>query len=128
MTRTRTKWLLWLAGLLLMPLPYLFLYEGAVPVVRYIFLTAVAGSYALFIDGSEMAWPMAFIMLAHALVFALALLTIAAALARLIPGTLRKTIVVTTFVVGLAVAVALPIYTTPMDDDSIHTNWIGLFQ
>ena len=128
MTGTRTKWLLWLAGLLLIPLPYLFLHVGAVPVIRYVFLFIISGSYALFIDGSEMAWPMAFILLGHALLYALLLLAVASALARLIPQGLRKPVVVASFVVGLVITLALPIYTTPMDDKSAHSNWIGLFQ
>jgi len=128
MTGTRTKWLLWLAGLLLIPLPYLFLHDGAVPVIRYLFLFIISGSYALFIDGSEMAWPMAFIMLAHALLYALLLLAVASALARLIPQGLRRPVVVASFVVGLIITLALPIYTTPMDDESAQSNWMGLFQ
>jgi hypothetical protein len=128
MSRVRTKWLLWLAGVLLLPLPYLFMQEGAVPVVRYVFLTVIAASYAALIDGSEVAWPMTFIVAAHGGIYALLLYAISAALARLIPQRRRKQVVVSVCVLGFALALLCPIYTTPMDDQAARSNWIGLFQ
>lgn len=128
MSRTRTRRLLWLAGALLLPLPWLFMYTGAVPVARYVFLAGISGAYAGLIDGSEVAWPMTAIVAVHALVYAGALWGASAVLARFIPARLRAPLVVTVFVVGFTVALAYPIYETPMDDERAHTNWVGLFQ
>ena len=128
MSRARTKWLLWAAGALLLPLPYLFMQEGAVPVVRYVFLTVIAASYAALIDGSEVAWPMTFIVAAHGAIYALLLYAIVAALARLIPERRRKQVVVAGFALGFTIALLFPIYATPMDDEAARSSWIGLFQ
>jgi hypothetical protein len=128
MSEKRTKWLLWLGGVLLLPLPYLFMYEGAVPVVRYAMLTIITATYSVLIDGSAVAWPMTFILAAHTLLFAAVLLSVAALAARWIPEQRRTQAVVALFAVGFAIAMAFPIYTTPADDVSAHANWIGLFQ
>jgi hypothetical protein len=127
-SRTRTKWLLWLAGALLLPLPYLFLQEGAVPVVRYAFLAVIAAGYAAFVDGSEVAWPMTFIVAVHAGIYALLLYAVAGAAARFMPERRRKHAVVTAFALGFTVALLFPIYATPMDDEAARSSWIGLFQ
>jgi len=127
-SRAWTKWLLWLAGALLVPLPYLFMQEGAVPVVRYLFLTVIATGYAALIDGSEVAWPMTLIVAAHAAIYALLLYAVAGAAARVIPEKRRKQVVVAVFALGFTLALLLPIYETPMDDESARSTWTGLFQ
>ncbi len=128
MSQSTAKWLLWFAGVLVAPLPYLFMYDGAVPVVRYAFLTIVTGSYALLIDGSAVAWPMVAILATHALLYAVLLIAPAALVARIVAPHWRTRIVAAVFIVGFTIAVGLPIYETPADDVSARANWIGLFQ
>ena len=65
MSRVRAGWLLWVAALLLIPLPYFIIAEGSVPVVRFAMLGAIAAAYAGFVDGSGVAWPMTIILFVH---------------------------------------------------------------
>ncbi len=128
MSQSTAKWLLWLVGVLVAPLPYLFMYDGAVPVVRYVLLTIVTGTYALLIDGSAVAWPLVAILAAHALLYAVLLIAPATLVARIIAPHWRTRVVAAFFIVGFTIAIGLPIYETPADDVSARANWIDLFQ
>ena len=68
MSRKATRRLLWLAALLLIPLPYLVAADGAVPAVRFVLLGGVAAAYAGLVNGSGVAWPLTALLLGHALV------------------------------------------------------------
>lgn len=126
----RGAWLrIWLAALLLVPLPYLALpVSGQVPVVRFLFLGAVAAAYSAGVDGSGVAWTMVALLLGHALVYTAVLAPAAWLLARALPAAARGRWVWGLLAVGFAVAVAWPIYRTPFDDVAAWTRWPGLFQ
>jgi hypothetical protein len=128
MTRVRTAWLFWAAGWLLLPLPYFILADGRVPVVRMAILSGVAVAYAGLVDGSGVAWPMAYILLAHVVLYSILLAVGAAAATYLIPQKVRRPAVWSVIAVGFVTVLLFDVYRTPFDDASIHSNWIGLFQ
>lgn len=128
MSTTRAARLLWCGALLLAPLPYLAPLAGLVPVVRFVFLGAVAAGYAAFVDGSGTAWIVVALLLGQALVYALALRIAAGWIARRVPARLRAPLVWGLLVAGLAIACSFELYRTPFDDASPRARWTGLFQ
>jgi hypothetical protein len=129
MSSGRARLALWLAAVLLVPLPYLVLpVEGAEPVVRFLFLGAIAAAYSACVDGSGVAWILTGLLLGNALVHSAGLGVAAWLLARAIPASLRRACVLAFALGGAAVALAFPIYRTPFDDVSAWSRWLGLFQ
>lgn len=128
MSRRATRRLLWLAALLLIPLPYLVAADGAVPAVRFALLGGVAAAYAGLVNGSGVAWPLSALLLGHALVYALALWAGAALLARVLPARLRGAVAALLVVAGFGVALAFDVYHTPFAADAARTSWLGLFR
>lgn len=120
--------LLCLAGILLLPLPYLLITEGSVPVVRFAFLTAITTAYAALVDGSGVAWVVAGILAAHAVGGAVVVAAASAVTARVLPDRVRGPVVLAAVVSGAAVALAGRPYHVPFDDAVAWTNWIGLFR
>jgi hypothetical protein len=109
--------LLWIAALLLVPLPMLQ-FGAQVPVAQYLLLAGVCAALALFEGGGGILAILLALFLAHALVYALGLWAVAALAARLL-GRLspRARAAVTALVVlaGTAVALAGRPYVTPFD-------------
>lgn len=128
MTRAKAAWLLWLGAWLLLPLPYFIIANGRVPVVRIAFLAAISVGYAGFIDGSGVAWPMAYILLSHVVLYSILLAVGAALASNLIPQSVRRQVVWTSIIAGFTVALLFHVYRTPFDDVSIYSTWLGLFQ
>jgi len=128
MNAPRARRLLWTGLLLFAPLPHLVAVEGAVPVVRFAWLGAVAGAYAALVDGSGIAWTMTALLLGQALVYAAVLWALAALGARLLPERARGAAVLSLLVAGLALAVATPLYHTPFAADAPRARWTGLFR
>ncbi len=128
MSRARAGWYLWVAALLLIPLPYFIIAEGSVPVVRFAMVGGIAAVYAGFVDDSGVAWPMTIILLLHVIVSALALGGVAAVGAVLIPARSRRWWVPALIVAGFVVALSFDVYRTPFDDVRLESNWAGLFQ
>lgn len=128
LSRPAVRRILWAAAALLLPLPYLTLAQGAVPVVRYALLAGIVGAYGVGMRGDGVAWLIFAMLLAHALLYA-ALLAVAARLAaRLLPDPTPARAVAAGLVLVFGIALALPIYHTPFDDQHAHTTWTGLFQ
>ena len=101
MSPGRAARILWVAALLLLPLPYLVLpVEGAVPVVRLFFLGAIAAAYSLLVDGSGVAWTLTAFLLGNALAYALGLGLVAWLLGRAIPEALRGPCVLAVVLAG----------------------------
>jgi len=128
LTRARAACLLWAAAWLLLPLPYYIIANGSVPVVRIAILSAVSVAYAGFVDGSGVAWVMAFILLGHVILYSILLAAGAVALAYLIPAHTRRAAVWVVLAVGFTTALLFDVYRTPFADASMYSNWIGLFQ
>ena len=128
MSRRRAAWTLWAAALLLVPLPYFIVAEGSVPVIRFAIISSVATAYAVLVDGSGVAWPLAVILLLHVLVWAVALGIGAAVLARVLPDALRGRAVVLLIAAGFVLALVSDVYRTPFDDVRLNSTWTGLFQ
>jgi hypothetical protein len=128
MTRASAARLLWAGMWLLLPLPYFIIANGSVPVVRIALLSAIAVSYAGFVDGSGVAWVMAYILLAHVAVYSILLAVGAIAIAYVLPANARRPAVWSFIVVGFTIALLFDVYRTPFDDVNVYSNWIGLFQ
>lgn len=114
--------------MLLIPLPYFILADGAVPAIRFAMLAAVAAAYAGFVDGSGVAWPLTVILLLHVVVSALVLALLAALAAYVMPVRSRGWLVAALIVAGFAVALGFDVYRTPFDDVRPRAGWLGLFQ
>jgi len=129
MSPGRARLALWTAAVLLLPLPYLVLpVGGAEPVVRFLFLGAIAAAYSSCVDGSGVAWLLTGLLLGHVLLYSAGLGLAAWLLVRAIPAPLRRPCVLALGLGGAAVALAFPIYRTPFDDVSAWSRWLGLFQ
>lgn len=128
MTRRRAGVLLWAGAVLLLPLPYVIVGDGAVPVLRIAMLASISTGYAAFVDGSGKAWLLAIILAAQTLAFSAMLGGVAALLAWIIPHRVRRTGVLVILAVAFAVALLFPIYRTPFDDMFARATWLGLFQ
>jgi hypothetical protein len=128
MTRRSTAWLLFGASVLLIPLPYFVIGEGAVPVVRFALLGAVSAAYAGLIDGSGVAWPMTTILLLHVVVYSLVLAAAAFLVASLVPERARRWIVPAAVAVGFCCALSFDLYHTPFDPSRAYNGWLGLFR
>ena len=120
--------MLWLAALLLAPLPIVILAEGSIPVVRMMMLSSVAGYYTMFIDSSGVAWPMTIILALHVVVYALALAVASWVVAALLPERNRGRIVGALIAAGLLIAVSTDLYRTPFDDRQAQASWVELFR
>ena len=128
LSRTQAAWLLWVAALLLVPMPYMIIGEGSVPVVRFALLGVVSTAYAALVDGSGVAWPLTALLLLHVLLSAGLLAIVAYLLASALPARSRFPTVAVMIAVGFVIALQFDVYRTPFDDAAIHSNWIGLFQ
>ena len=120
--------MLWLAALLLAPLPIVILAEGSIPVVRMLMLSSVAGYYTRFIDGSGVAWPMTIILALHVVVYTLALAVASWAVAALLPAHSRGRVVGVAIAAGLLLAISTDLYRTPFDDRQAQASWVELFR
>jgi hypothetical protein len=120
--------LLWFSGFLLVPVPYQIIADGSVPPVRMALLGLVSAAYAAGVDGTGVAWPLTALLLAHAILYSLALAVPAWVLARLLPEPVRGAVIWGCVALGFAAAVFFEVYRTPFDDASSHASWPGLFQ
>jgi len=118
---------LWAGAALWLPLPYLVLVDGSVPLVRFAMLGAVSAAYAAGVDGSGVAWVMTGLLWSHVAVHGLLVAGAAGALAWLIPGRIRAPSVAALLAAGLAVALFLDVYHTPFGDVA-RTSWLGLLR
>ncbi len=128
MTRNRAALFLWLATVLLAPLPIIILAEGSIPLVRMMILTSVAGYYTMFIDGSGVAWPMTTILVLQVVVYGLALAVASWAVAALLPERARGRVVGVVIAAGLLLAISTDLYRTPFDDKQAQASWVELFR
>jgi len=110
------------------PLPYFTLASGAVPVVRFAFLTVVVGVYGASLGTSTIGWTIVALLAAHTLVYAAMLALGARLVVRALP-TPTPTLSLLLALGALALGCSLfPMYHTPFDDASAYTTWWGLLQ
>ena len=128
MDEVHARRLLLLGAVLLLPLPYAVLAEGAVPVVRFALLAGVAAAYSTFVNGGGVAWPLTGLLAAHALGYGL-LLWIGSRLAvRFVPSRLCTAVCVGVVAAGFAASLAFDLYHTPFASERAFTSWTGLFR
>jgi len=117
LTQRATRLVLWIAALLLVPLPMLQ-FGAQVPVAQYLLLAGVCVTVGV-VEGTGGVLPLLLaLFLAHALVYALLLWLgaglAARLLARLAPHT-RTAVVATVVLAGFGVALIGEPYVTPFD-------------
>jgi len=127
MSRRRAQRLLFAAGVVLIPLPYVIVAQGAVPVARFLWLAAVASAYSAFVDGSGVAWTMSLLLLGHGLVYASLLFGLAWLAVRIVPETRRAGFVAVSIVAGALAAIFVDVYHTPFAAETARTGLLGLF-
>lgn len=128
MSERRARLALLVTAALFVPLPYMIVGDGYVPLVRFAMLGAISTSYSLMIDGSGVAWIISAILVAHFLMFAALLTTGVSWLGRRIPAPWRRSVVVGTFAIALLVATWFPTYRTPFSASAAYGNWTALFR
>jgi len=129
LSRPAARRTLWATAALLLPLPFLALANGAVPVARFALLAAVVGTYVLGTDGSStVTWIVLGLLALHAVGYAVLLAVGVRIVCRVLPDPVPAGPVVALVVVSVVTALAVPIYHTPFDDAVAYTPWLGLFQ
>lgn len=130
MTPRATRRTLWLAALLLVPLPMLQ-FGALVPVVRYVLLAGVTLGLIVTEGGGEIPYLFLALMLGHVLVYAVLLWLASWLLARglwlLSPARAGRTAIALA-VVALLVALVTRPYITPYSSVSLHSNLLVVFQ
>jgi hypothetical protein len=130
LTPLATRRFLWLAALLLVPLPML-LFGAFVPVARYLLLAGVTVGLIVAEGGGEIPYLFLALMLGHALVYACVLWLLTWGLARGLwaaapQGAAR--VAVGLALLGLAAALFTKPYVTPYSAVSLHSNLWVVFQ
>lgn len=130
MTPRATRRMLWLAALLLVPLPMLQ-FGALVPVVRYLLLAGVTLGLIVAEGGGEIPYLFLALMLGHALVYAVLLWVVSWLIARglwaLSPARAGRAAIALA-AVGLLVALVTRPYVTPYSSVSLHSNLLVVFQ
>lgn len=130
MSFAATRRLLWLAALVLVPLP-MFVFDGFVPVVRYLLLGGV--TLGLIVTEGAGPIPNLFLalMLGHALVYAGLLWLAASGLTRVLTRLAPRragACAVALAAAGLVLALTTEPYVTPYSSLALHSNLMVVFQ
>lgn len=124
------RWLLWLAALAALPLPIFGVGSGRVPALHHLELGALALAFTLLERAQGIGPLLSALFLGQALVLALALWFAAGLVAKLLSGLPPLARTRATFfliVLGLALAIAQPIYRTPYSAHTARSNLIGVY-
>ncbi len=130
MTRRQAHWSLWIALVLLAPLPVTTgIVTGLMPVARMLLLTGacvlvmvletrqgVVGTFTALLGGQALGWAVALWLAAW---------LPARALARLRTG---RTVLGVLVAAALVLAATMPIYRTPFRADSVRSTWLEVFE
>jgi hypothetical protein len=130
LTLPATRRLLWLAALVLVPLP-MFQFGAFVPVARYLLLAGVSFGLIASEGGGEIPYLFLALMLTHGVVYAGVLWLLAWALARGMWAVLPRSagrVAVGLALAGLAVALFTKPYVTPFSAVSLHSNLPVVFR
>lgn len=127
MSAPSARRILLIACLLFVPCPYLMAVEGSVPVARFAWLATVTATYAVFVDGSGVAWTMTLMLVAHGLVYGAIAWTLVRLLGAVSP---RRWTVRGAPLCAIALALvclAMVSYETPFGN-SARATWWELFR
>ena len=131
MSRRALRRLLWLAALAALPVPILGIGSGSVPPLHHLELGVLALVFTALERAQGIGPLLAALFLGQALVYALGLWLAAglaaAALSRL-PPLSRTRVAFFLVVLGLALAVAQPIYHTPYSARSAHSTLLDVYR
>jgi hypothetical protein len=130
-SRRRCFWILWIASLLLLPLPHLLVVTGLVPVARFLMLGAICAYVSLFVGSGGVAGTLAWILFAQAALYALGLALAAGVLAYLTDGVsprVRAAATVSLVALALVLTLGFEVYHTPFAAESARANLFGLYR
>lgn len=131
MSRRAIRWWLWLAALAAAPVPLFGIGSARVPPLHHLELGLLALAFTLAERAQGVGPLLAGIFLGQALAWALALWLAAALLARglsRLPPLLRTRATLILVVLGLALAVAQPIYHTPYSAHAARSTLLGVYR
>ncbi len=130
-SRSASKWLLWAALLLSLPLPFYMGAQGLVPPVRALFLAGIATGMLLTEGAHGTSGIFAGLGLAQGLAALLLSLGLAALLARLawrLAPARARTPVVLALACAMLGAALLPIYDTPLSSSRARSSLLQAFR
>lgn len=117
---------LWLALLLLLPVPYVLTEVGWVPIAQ-LFVLGGVGALVWLVEGGAEAFVIGAVLLAQAALAAACCRFLAGRLLRAVPPS-RRRVVVAVLVVALASAAQTPIYRTPLSNHAVHATVWDVFR
>ncbi|MDX2166002.1 MAG: hypothetical protein SF182_03030 [Deltaproteobacteria bacterium] len=125
MSARLTRWLLWLAAALTLPLPYYMIEAGRIPLVQLLLFSLLTVPLA-FTDPGLTTRVVAALFAAQAVFYAAALSLAARAVARRLPAA-RRGMLVGVIAAALLLLAASHVYVAPLSHGSRPTNWRGLW-
>ena len=131
MSRRALRWLLWLAAVAALPVPFFGIGSGRVPPLHQLQLGALALAFTVLERAQGVGPLLAALFLGQGLAYAVGLWLaaglVAAALSRL-PPLSRTRAAFFLVVLGLALAVAQPIYHTPYSARSSRSTLLDVYR
>lgn len=130
MSQRAVRWLLFVAGVIAVPLPILAFGPGLVPAAHQLELGLLALAFGAVESAQGVTLLLAAAFLVPGLVYALLLWLAAWAVARvlaLLPPHTRTRAALLLVMLGLGLAVAQPIYETPFSSRSARSSLLGVY-
>jgi glucan phosphoethanolaminetransferase (alkaline phosphatase superfamily) len=124
------RWLLWLAALFVVPLPTVAFGPGLVPAAHQLELGLLALAFGAVESTEGVTLLMASLFLVSGLVYAALLWLLAWLAARVLTPlapTTRTRLALLLVMLGVALAVAEPVYRTPFSSRSASSNLLGVY-
>ena len=125
------RWLLWLAAFAALPVPIFGVGSGRVPALHHLELGVLSLAFTLLERAQGVGPLLSALFLGQALVFALALWLAAGLAAKLLSGLPPLARTRATFfliVLGLALAIAQPVYRTPYSAHAARSSLMGVYR
>ena len=131
MSERTLRWLLWLAAVAALPVPLFGIGSGRVPPLHQLELGILALVFTLLERAQGIGPLLSAIFLGQALAYAAVLWLAARLAARLLsrlPPLSRTRVAFFLVVLGLALAIAQPIYRTPFSARSAHSKLLDVYR
>ena len=131
MSQRALRWLFWLALLLALPLPMFGIGTSRVPPLHQFELGLLALAFSVAERAQGVGPTIAALFLGQALAYAAALAWVARLASRLLarlPPLTRTRAAWFVVTLGIALAIAQPIYHTPYSAHSAHSNLLGVYR
>ena len=125
------RWLFWLAALAALPVPIVGIGSGRGPPLHHLELGALALAFTLVERAQGIGALLSALFLGQALAYSAALWLAAGLAARVLsrlPPLTRTRAACFLVVLGLALAIAQPIYRTPYSAHAARSNLIGVYR